>query len=195
MDSELEEKIENIKSDKPTFPISSPNKLGVGLLSLIFSIALTFVYVEERQRGIALLISIPLGVCIIYFAYLWMKDDESLKIYKQYQKDISNLLVKKNPKYIPKKEKILFGEIGTVKATLGLLAGLVMMISIAMQVEKIRISTSFNILFLVLLMTFVLVSDYEGKTVMNEISNIEKELYISVDSEIKNKNTEIGTTT
>jgi len=50
MDSELEEKIVQIKKDKPTFPISTSNKLAMGLLSLVFSIALAFVYVEERHR-------------------------------------------------------------------------------------------------------------------------------------------------
>lgn len=180
-ENDLDKRIELIKNNKPTFPISTPHKLGVGLLSLVFSIATAFVYVEERQRGVALLVSIPLAICIIYFFYLWMKDNESLKIYKLYRDDLYYLIKQKKPEFVPKKEKVLLGDIGTIKAITGFLAVLVMAISIAMHAEKIRIASTFSLLFIVLLIAFVLVVDYEGKTIVGEIDAIEKEISLSVD--------------
>ena len=52
------------------------NRLISGILTLIFSILFAFVFAEERQRGLAIVIAIPLAISLIALGsrgrvYLW----------------------------------------------------------------------------------------------------------------------------
>ncbi len=47
--TKYEESFKDLKSNKPTFPITTPSKLSVGILSMIFAGALVFVLIEKTQ--------------------------------------------------------------------------------------------------------------------------------------------------
>lgn len=52
------------------------NRLLSGILTLIFSVLFAFVFVEERQRGLAIVIAIPLAISLIWYAYSRFMDSD-----------------------------------------------------------------------------------------------------------------------
>lgn len=60
-----------------TLCIKTTNRLISGILTLIFAVLFAFVFAEERQRGLAVVIAIPLAISLIWYAYLRFLDSES----------------------------------------------------------------------------------------------------------------------
>lgn len=57
--------------------LKASNRLISGVLTLIFAILFAFVFAEERQRGLAIVIALPLALSLIWYAYLRFLDSES----------------------------------------------------------------------------------------------------------------------
>lgn len=57
--------------------LKTTNRLISGILTLIFAVLFAFVFAEERQRGLAIVIALPLALSLIWYAYLRFLDPES----------------------------------------------------------------------------------------------------------------------
>lgn len=60
------------------------NRLLSGILTLIFSVLFAFVFVEERQRGLAIVIAIPLAISLIWYAYSRFMDSDRPVVKTEY---------------------------------------------------------------------------------------------------------------
>ena len=60
------------------------NRFLSGILTLIFSMLFAFVVAEERQRGLAIVIAIPLAISLIWYAYSLFIDSDRPKRKTEY---------------------------------------------------------------------------------------------------------------
>lgn len=109
------------------------NRLLSGSLTLIFSILFAFVFAEERQRGLAIVIAIPLAISLIWYAYSRFIDSE----YRQTGKT----------------------EYSGIKKIVGVFAIMTIISTVASYTTKSRIGIVLAILFLILIIIYEIV-DY-----------------------------------
>ncbi len=112
--------------------IKIANRLLSGALTLIFSLMFAIVFVEERQRGLAIVIAIPLAISLIWYAYSRFIDSG-----------------------IPKGKT----EYSGIKKIVGIFAAITIISTIASYTTKSRIGIVLAILFLILIIIYEVV-DY-----------------------------------
>lgn len=162
------------KVERPEVPIRTPQKLTLGIATLVFGVLLAFVFAEERQRGIALAIAIPFSLCLVYFSYLWLSDNAALRAYKRYLVYLRKLNTKeqKNPKQ--KKIGMTLFDANIGKDFVGIIAVLDLLITIGLVVEKIQLYRITGLIFVVLMIAFAVLDNHEAKEVEKEIDNLEE---------------------
>ncbi len=106
------------------------NRFLSGILTLIFSILFAFVFVEERQRGLAIVIAIPLAISLIWYAYSRFIDSDR-----------------------PKEKTEYTG----IKKIMAIFAALAIISTVASYTTKSRISIVLVILFLILLIIYEII--------------------------------------
>lgn len=129
------------------------NRLISGILTLIFSILFAFVFAEERQRGLAIVIAIPLAISLIWYAYSRFIDSEHRQTGKT--------------------------EYSGIKKIVGVFAIMTIISAVASYTTKSRIGIFLAILFLILIIIYEIV-DYievsqlhEQKTELKEVETNE----------------------
>lgn len=159
---------------KPTNKIRSPQKLSVGLISLLLMVVFTFVFFEDRQRGLALLVAVPLAACLVYFIFLWLGDRDSLKKYKTYLLEKRKAAIETDPQYefIPSSIALIPNP-GETKNFVLIMTGLIFVAALAMLSTKSRIGGIGLFLDAALLAAYVWLEDQESKLIEQEISYIE----------------------
>ncbi len=103
------------------------NRLISGILTLIFSILFAFVFAEERQRGLAIVIAIPLAISLIWYAYSRFIDYD-----------------------IPREKT----EYSGIKKIVGIFAAVTILSTIASYTTKSRIGIILVFLFLILIIIY-----------------------------------------
>lgn len=162
------------KIKKPTDKIRSPQKISVGLVSLLLMLMLVFVFFEDRQRGLALLISIALVVCLIYFTYLYVSDRDSLNRHRKYLSEIRKIAEAKDDKYeFSSKSEMLVPNPGETKNFVLIMTALVFVVALAMLSTRSRIGGLGLILDVILLAAYVWLENQESKLIEEEINYIE----------------------
>lgn len=161
---------------RPKTPIRTPQKMTLAILCLIFGALFAFVFAEERQRGIALIIAVPFALCLVYFSYLWLKDHEALQRYRKYRQDLLDAVRKEYPDYGLKKEQTF--DPSTGKDLLGIIAIFDLIITIVLTVEASnrRIALLTGVIFVILIMLYAYIDNYESKEVEKEIGEIEAKI-------------------
>lgn len=162
--------------ERPEVPIRTPQKVTVGIATLIFGLLLAFVFAEERQRGIAMAIAIPFSLCLVYFAYLWLSDNAALRAYKRYLAYLRKLAAAaaKDQKDTKQKIGMTRFDATTSKDFVGVIAVLDLVITIALMVEKIQLYRITGLMFVILMIAFAVLENQEAKKVEDEIDNLEK---------------------
>lgn len=159
---------------KPTNKIRSPQKISVGLTILLLLVIFTFVFFEDRQRGLALLVAVPLAVCLVYFVFLYFGDRDSMKAYKKYLAEIRKTAQEADSKYEFKPNiEIWIPNPGETKNFVLILTGLIFVVALAMFTTKSRIGGLGLFLDAILLAAYVWLEDQESKLIEQEIEYIE----------------------
>ncbi len=172
---------------KPHNRIRSPQKISVGLISLLLMVIFAFVFFEERQRGLAILVGIPLAACLVYFTFLYLGDRDSMKIYKTYLLEKRKVAVESNPKYEFKpSSEVWIQNLGETKVFALLLAVLIFVASLAMFSTRSRFGGIGLLLDAALLGAYVWLEDHESRLIEQEIAYIENNY--SADFFADNKN-------
>lgn len=163
-----------INIEKPQYPLRTPYKFMAGLMSFVFGSMSAFVFVIERNRGLAMMVFIPTAICFIWYMYLLYKDNLSLSKYKKYAINLHELLKTKDVKYIINAH--LYGE---AKSVVSVLVIMFLIISIAFTVEKVRYvaGTAFFLVFL-LLGGYAILDYLEREEVEKDILEMETRLAI-----------------
>lgn len=185
---------------KPHNRIRSPQKISVGLIILLLMVIFTFVFFEERQRGLALLVGIPLAICLVYFTFLYLGDKDSMKIYKAYLLEKRKMAIKSDQKYEFKpSSEVWIQNPGGTKIFALLLTALIFVVALGMFSTRSRFGGIGLLLDVALLGAYVWLEDQESKLIEQEIEYIEKKYSADffADNEkgivTKTKNSEIET--
>lgn len=161
-------------TEKPIQKIRSPQKLSVGVISLILMAIFVFVFIEERQRGLAIMVGIPLSACLVYFTWLWLGDKEALKKHKKYLREIRNIVKVTDPNYSfqPKLDSCVPNPGGTKNFVL-LMTGMMFLATLGMFARRSRLGIITFLLDAGLLAAYVWLEDQEAKLISEEIVYIE----------------------
>ncbi len=163
-----------INIEKPQHPLRTPYKFMAGMMSLVFGGLSAFVFIEERNRGLAMMIFIPTAICFIWYMYLLYKDNISLSKYKKYAINLYELLKTKNVKYIINAH--LYGE---AKSIVSILVIMFLIISIAFTIERVRYVAGAAIFLVFLLLGIYAVLDsLEREEIEKDILEMETRLAV-----------------
>lgn len=172
---------------KPTDKIRSPQKISVGLIILLLMVVFVFVFFEERQRGLALLVGIPLSGCLVYFIFLYLGDRDSMKIYKTYLLEKRKTAIELDIKYEFKpSSEVWIQNPGGTKIFALLLTALIFVVALGLFSTRSRFGGIVLLLDVALLGAYVWLEDQESKLIEQEIEYIEKKY--SADFFADNKN-------
>lgn len=130
--------------------IKIANRLLSGALTLIFSVLFAFVFAEERQRGLAIVIAIPLAISLIWYAYSRFIDSDRPKEKTEYS---------------------------GIKKIVGVFAMLTIISAVASYTTKSRIGILLSILFLMLIIIYEIV-DYIEVSQLQEQKTESKEVEV-----------------
>ncbi len=163
-----------INIEKPDYPLRTPYKFVAGMMSLVFGGLSAFVFVVERNRGLAMMVFIPTAICFIWYMYLLYKDNISLSKYKKYATNLHELLKTKDIKYII--DAHLYGE---AKGIISVLIMIFLVISIAFTIEKVRYVSGTAVFLVFLLLGGYAILDYlEREEVESNILEMETRLAV-----------------
>lgn len=128
------------------------NRFLSGILTLIFSMLFAFVVAEERQRGLAIVIAIPLAISLIWYAYSLFIDSDRLKRKTEYN---------------------------SIKKIVAISATATLISTIASYTTKSKIGIILAVLFLILIIIYEIV-DYIEVLQLNEQKTESKEQEVDV---------------
>ena len=128
------------------------NRFLSGILTLIFSMLFAFVVAEERQRGLAIVIAIPLAISLIWYAYSLFIDSDR-----------------------PKRKT----EYNSIKKIVAISATATLISTIASYTTKSKIGIILAVLFLILIIIYEIV-DYIEVLQLNEQKTESKEQEVDV---------------
>ena len=127
-----------INIEKPEYPLRTSYKLVSGVLSLLLGVLSAFVFIEVRNRGLAIIIFIPTVIifiptviCFMWYMYSLYKDNISLLKYKRYAKNLHEILKTRNIGY-----RINTHFYGEAKNVVSILILIFLITSVASTIQK-----------------------------------------------------------
>lgn len=161
-----------INIEKPEYPLRTSYKLASGILSLFLGVLSAFIFIEERNRGLAIIVFIPTAVCFIWYMYILYKDNISLLKYKKYADSLREILKTKNIEY--KINTHLYSE---TKGIVSILILIFSITSIASTIQRVRyISNVVFFLTILSLAGYAIFDYYERESIERDILEMETKL-------------------